>query len=69
MRDKYYDSLSLPAAIARVVVFVVVGGGGGDFFVRLLDELVAQSRTDNFGRSRIFENPDPKIFLCVNNPF
>ena len=48
--------------MVRVVV-VVVGGGGGGKIVHPLDDLVAQSGTNNLGRSQNSKNPDPKSFL------
>ncbi len=35
----------------------------------LLDDLVAQNSTNNLGRSQNSNNPDPKKFLPVTNPF
>ncbi len=54
-----------------VQVVVVVGGGGGGKkqFVRPLDDLVAQSGTNNLGRSQNFKKSHPKKFLPVTNLF
>ena len=46
--------------MVRVVVVVGNGGGGKTFFVRPLDDLVAQSGNNNFGRYQNSKNPDPK---------
>ena len=39
------------------------------FFVRPLDDLVAQSRTNNLGRQCNFKKPDLQKFLSVTNLF
>ncbi len=49
-----------------VSVVVVVGGV---VFVRPLDALVAQSRTNNLGRQCNFKKPDFEKFLSVTNLF
>ncbi len=53
------------------MVRVVVVGGGEEkkIFLRPLDDLVANSDTNNLGRSQNSKNPDPKKFLPVTNPF
>ncbi len=43
--------------------------GGGIFFVRPLDDLVAQSGTNNLCRSQNSKNPDRLKFLSVTNQF
>ncbi len=58
----------LPAATGQVMVHVVVGGGG-DFFAHPLDDLLANSCSNNLGRSSNSKNPDLKQFLRVTNPF
>ena len=47
-----------------VSVVVVVGGV---VFVRPLDALVAQSRTNNLGRQCNFKKPEVQKFLSVTN--
>ncbi len=55
--------------MVRVVVVVGGGGGGGGKIVHPLDDLVAQSGTNNLGRSQNSnsKNPDPEKFLPVTN--
>ncbi len=54
--------------MVRVVV-VVVGGGGGETKVCPLDDLVAQSDSNNLGISSNFKNPDQLQFFGVTNLF
>ncbi len=49
--------LFLPSTIADKLL-------GGDFFVHPLDCLVAQSGTNNLGRSQNSKNPGLKKYLC-----
>ncbi len=42
---------------------------GGDVFVRLLDDLVAQSHTNNLGGQCNFKKPDLQKSLSVTNLF
>ncbi len=43
--------------------------GGGDFFVGPQNDLVAQSRSNNLGRSHNSKNLDPQKFFSVTNSF
>ncbi len=41
----------------------------GKYICTPVDDLVAQNSTNNLGRSQNSNNPDPKKFLPVTNPF
>ena len=59
--------LFLPAAIADRSSNTRSCCWGGIFFVLPLDDLVAKSDSNNFGRSPNSKNPDLKKFLSVTN--
>ncbi len=52
-----------------VVVVVVVAVGGRNVFVGPLNDLVAQSCSNNLGRSSKVRTTFPKWPLCVTNQF
>ena len=56
--------------MVRVIVVVVGGGGdGGKIFLCPLDDLLAKSRSKNFGRSSNSKNPDEKKFFVLAKSF